>query len=195
MNAEAAFPVLLHMLQEMLPPHPFSPTGEYTWYDVWHNTVADVLGRWGKPEAIPALRATLQRLRTIEQEQGITGLDFWRYQESIAYALGQLGALDALSDFELPIDRKRLWTTTLAMGYLNAEKVCKSWLIRMFQDMLLLDERPEIFALLAHVLQHNMGLSAQEAETYILSYDGDYYDRHPSFASPRTKCGGGNSNE
>ena len=41
MREEAAFPMLINMLQEFLPPH---PAVEFDWYDVQHMHVASILG-------------------------------------------------------------------------------------------------------------------------------------------------------
>lgn len=51
------------------------------------------------------------------------------YQDELAYALGQIGAFDALVSLNVPADRKRVWTVNPAMGYLNVqERYCTTCL-------------------------------------------------------------------
>ena len=197
MHDETAFPLLLCMLQEFLPPHPVPYMGEYSWFESQHSHIVSILGEWGKQEAVPALCETLVRLWKIEQrlpveKQPSPELQYlWQYQEEVAYALGQLGALHVLMDFELPVERKRLWTINVGMGYLNAERLSKTWLIRLFQDTELREKNAELFVLLAQVLQEKMGLSRDEAEKYIENYEADYYDnRFPPAVVTHSLCQG-----
>lgn len=120
----AAFPVLLNMLQEFLPPHPSDPSFDGDWYDVQHIHVANILGSWGNRAAIPALRDTLAQMWQIEQQHSSNESPqmWWPYQDALAYALGQLGAFEALTDLKLTQQRVHLWSVNLVMGYLNAPK-------------------------------------------------------------------------
>lgn len=136
MREEAAFPVLLQMAQEFLPPHPLPV--EYNWYDVRHIDVARLLGRWGKAEAVPMLQQTLAQLWAAEQQapQGAEFQLWWAYEDALVYALGQLGQLDTIEVLNLAArpDRKVLWDITLILGYLGAEEVLKKQVIEISLD-------------------------------------------------------------
>lgn len=173
---EAAFPVLMQMLQEFLPPH---PPVEFNWYDVQHMHVARILGSWGRPAAIPALRETLARIWQVEQQRsGDEDAEMrWHYQDALTYALGQLGAFDALIDLPLPQALKRLWTVNIVMGYFNAEKVYNKRVLGIILNADLDEELAAFLGLLSTLLQEKMGLSPQEAAFCIDNYGQDYFDR------------------
>lgn len=187
MREEAAFPVLTHMLQEFLPPH---PTVEFDWYDVQHMHVASILGSWGKSAAIPALRETLARTWQIEQQRsGDEDAQMcWHYQDTLTYALGQLGAFDALTDLKIPPPLERLWTVNIVMGYLNAEKAYHKKVLSIILDAPLHEELAAFLALLSAVLHEKMGLSAQEAASCIENYGQDYFDRWGPPTMSWTQC-------
>lgn len=113
---EAAFPVLIKMLQEFLPPH---GSVDHDWYDVQHMHVARLLGSWGKREAIQPLHDTLALLWQVEQQRPpYEDVQMWsHYQDAMVYALGQLEAFDVLDDLDVSPERKRFWMVTLVMGY------------------------------------------------------------------------------
>ncbi len=69
MKDERAKPVLVHMLQEFLPP-PYTPLHEMgpDWFEVKHIHVADLLGRCGDPALVLALRETLARGWQVERD-------------------------------------------------------------------------------------------------------------------------------
>ncbi len=175
MREEAAFPVLVNMLQEFLPPHPVVDD----WYDMQHLYVADILGSWGNQAAVPPLRDTLARLWQAEQQQPTGGgLEaWWHYQDALAYALGRLGAFAALTDLDVPLSRMRLWMVNLIMGYLNAEKICKKGVLRIIQDAPLNEELAALLRLVSALLQQKMSLSQQEAASSIANYVDAYFDR------------------
>lgn len=181
MREETAFPALLNMLQEFLPPHPV----ENDWYDVQHLYVASILGSWGNQAAIPALRDTLTRLWQTEQQQPAGGeLEaWWHYQDALAYTLGQLQAFEALADLNAPLPRRRLWMVNLIMGYLNAEKIYHKGVLRIIQEAPLNEELAAFLKLVATLLQEKLSLSQQEAASSIENYADTYFDRWgPSIA-------------
>jgi hypothetical protein len=183
MKDERARPVLVQMLGEFLPP-PYTPLGEVgpDWFEVQHMHVADLLGRWGDPALIPALRETLVRVWQVEREapehmnQAGTQLR-WDYQDELAYALGQLGAFDALSGLEVPAHRKRVWMVNLAMGYLNVQDRYRTTCLGFLGDPMQVQAYHDLFPLLLQVLQQQPGLSRQEATAYLQGYGHDYFRR------------------
>lgn len=173
MKEPQALPVLIKMLQEFLPQPP-SNQAEYDWFEIQHMHVASLLGRWGDTSAIPVLRDTLERVWLVEQQHPDTNVQiWWHYQEALAYALGQLGTLDVLIDMKLPIYRYRYWTIHNVMGYLNAEECHKNSVIRIMQQMTPFGQYRDLYTLLLQVLQQKVGLSLQEAELFIQSYNDD----------------------
>ena len=187
MREEAAFPMLINMLQEFLPPH---PAVEFDWYDVQHMHVASILGSWGKHAAIPALCDTLARMWQVEQQRSPDedAQMWWHYQDALTYALGQLGAFNALADLELPQSLVRLWTVNIVMGYLNAEKIYKKNVLGIILDAPLHEELAAFLALVSALLQEKMGLSPQEATSSIENYGHDYFDRWGPTVMSWSKC-------
>jgi HEAT repeats len=183
MKDERARPVLVQMLHEFLPP-PYTLLGEVgpDWFEVEHLRVAHLLGRWGDPALIPALAETLVRVWQVEREapehinQAGTQLR-WDYQDELAYALGQLGAFDALTDLEVPAHRSRVWTVNLAMGYLNVQERSRTNCLGFLGDPLHIEASQDLFPLLLQVLQQQLGLSPQEATAYVQGYGHDYFRR------------------
>ncbi len=183
MKDERARPVLVRMLGEFLPP-PYTPLGEVgpDWFEVRHMHVAHLLGRWGDPALIPALRETLVRVWQVERDapehmnQAGTQLR-WDYQDELAYALGQLGAFDALAGLEVPAHRSRVWTVNLAMGYLNVQDRYRTTCLGFIGDPMHVQAYQGLLPLLLQVLQQQVGLSRQEATTYLQGYGHDYFRR------------------
>ena len=188
MREEAAFPVLLHMLQEFLPPHGFV---SYDWFDVQHRQVASILGSWGKREAIPALHETLAQLWEVEQrrspEEDIQL--WWQYEDALAYALGQLEAFDALDGLQLPLPRRRLWSVNMVMGYLNAETAYYKDILGLIMDASHQEDYTTFLeTLVIPTLQQKMGLSLEEARSYIDLYADDYFERWPPTVGTWSRC-------
>ena len=180
MKEERARPVLVRMLQEFLPP-PYTPLGEVgpDWFEVKHLHITDLLGRWGDPALIPALRETLMRVWQVECDapeninQAGTQLR-WDYQDELAYALGQHSAFDALIGLEVPAHRYRVWVVNLALGYLNAQASYRNTCSGLLTDMAF-GKHQELSALLLQVLQQQVGLSLQVAAAYVQGYGEDYF--------------------
>lgn len=175
---DAAFPVLLNMLQEFLPPHPHYSV-DHDWYDVQHIHVANILGSWGNPAAIPALHDTLTKMWQIEQSRSFDANPqmWWPYQDALAYALGQLGAFDVLTDLNLTQQRKHLWSVNLVMGYLNARKIYKKDIWGIILDLSLHGDTTKFLDLVATLLEEKMGLTPQEAQSFLKVYSDDYTER------------------
>jgi hypothetical protein len=173
---EAAFSVLIDMLQEFLPPH--APV-EYDWYDVRHTTVAHILGVWGRHDAIEPLHDTLAKLWQVEQQRSADddAQGWWQYQDALVYALGRLEAFDALADLNISQERTRFWKVTLVMGYLNATHLYRRPVVRIVQDARSDAALAEFLTLVSTLLQEKTGMSLEEADFAVKNYDGDYFDR------------------
>lgn len=174
---EAAFAPLIGMLQEFLA----SPPRADSWFAFKLPYVASLLGSWRKEEAIPALRDALAKLWQIEQEIGEQE-DFqtwWHFQDALVYALGQLGAFDALTGLNISPPRLKLWQITLVMGYLNTKKVSQGFITDIFQGTGRTEEQAALLGLLSDLLQQKMGFSKSEAEVAKLSesYLQEYFGR------------------
>ena len=157
MHEEAAFPALVGMLQEFLPSLPLMES----WFAFKQPYVAHLLGSWGKEEAILALRDTLAKLWQIEQETGEQE-DFqtwWHYQDALVYALGQLGAFDALTGLTIALPRIRLWQVTMVMGYLNVMQTYKQTIVDILQDTSRNEGRIAFLELGSELLRKTMGWS------------------------------------
>src|SRR5579872_555451 len=81
-RVEAAYPVLIMMLQEFFPPD--FPV-EDGWYELEHIEIAEILGSWGKREAIEPLRDTLAKMWRVEQQRSRNSDPqiWWQYQDAL----------------------------------------------------------------------------------------------------------------
>ncbi|HEU0001450.1 MAG TPA: HEAT repeat domain-containing protein [Ktedonobacteraceae bacterium] len=177
MRVEAAFLVLIQMLQEFFPPH---PPADYSWYDVKHMHVAHLLGSWGKQEAVAALKETLQHIWRAELQLKAQGDDVQmeaHYEDALAYALGQLGAFDALADLEASPSRHKLWAITLVLGYLNMERLARDTLLGFLAGPFGKENRAALLAPVPALLQEKMGFSEQEAADFSEIYLNECEDR------------------
>jgi hypothetical protein len=188
MREEAAFPVLLRMAQEFLPPH--TVPVEYDWYDIRHLSVARVLGSWGKQEAIPVLREALARMWQAERNRS-ANQDiqlWWHYQDALVAALGQLGDFEALKSLsDLPAGRSLLWAVTLVLGYLGyltTASIVQNTIIELLTDASIQDDQTGRFALVSDVLQSRIGFSPEEAASFSASYQREYLNRWEQDAPP-----------
>lgn len=183
MKDELAKPVLIQMLQEFLPP-PYTALGEVgpDWFEIEHLRVAHLLGRWSDPTLISVLHETLARVWQVERDAlediNQTGTQIRRdYQDELAYALGQLGGFDALTGLEVPPPRRRVWMVNLAMGYLNVQERYRSNCIGLIGDPMHAEAYQELYPLLLHILQQRVGLTFEEATSYLQGYGRDYFNR------------------
>lgn len=181
MKDERARPVLIRMLHEFLPP-PYTPLGEVgpDWFEIEHLQVAHLLGGWGDSALIPILRETLVRAWQAERDApasiNAASIEHGRlYQDELVYALGQLGAFDALTDLEVSLHRKRVWTVNLALGYLNVQECYRINCIGFIGDPMHVADYQNLLPLLLQVLHQHLGLSAQEAASYLQGYGRDYF--------------------
>lgn len=180
MRVEEAFPMLLRMAQEFLPPHEVFV--EYDWFDISHLNVARTLGAWGKPEAVPVLRETLARLWQAEQEApaDLNIQLWWHYQDALVVALGTLGDFEALERCnELSVSRKRLWSVLLVMSYLGfvpPTALIHETIMELLASSNQVDQTGR-FALVPDLLQARLGFTPEELATLATSYQQAYMSR------------------
>lgn len=185
---EAAFPALINMLQEFFPPN---PPVDYDWFEIRQARVAYILGSWGKREAIKPLRDTLAKLWEVEQHPHPDREPqlVWDYADAVIYALGQLEDFDALTDLDIPPERRRFWMVTLAMGYLNARHVYGGKPVWMIAQKTYPDETLDAFlALVSKVLHEKLGMIPEEADSAVKNYDTYYFDRFGPTTETHFKC-------
>ncbi len=188
MKEERAQPVLVQMLHEFLPP-PYTPLGEAgpDWFEIEHLHVAHLLGRWGDVALIPIVRETLVRVWQVERDapeniNEVGTQDLRLYQDELAYALGQLGAFNALTGLDALAPRYRVWTVNLAFGYLNAQDRYRNNCIGLITDLSFGKHR-DLSTLLLQVLHQQVGLSVQEARAYVQGYGEDYFHEWSNFGT------------
>lgn len=130
---ERVFPLLLPLLTEGI--EEYERLGkddsaalheQYAWCNYHRESVALLLGAWGKREAVPALRHALQTVWQLEQcpgpFEGRWGYlyDDWHYFEwALSYTLGQLGAWGTLLYLGLSGAPLRLVMTYMMLGHLQ----------------------------------------------------------------------------
>ena len=94
---------------------------------MWRRcSLALILGSWGRPQAASALRHAFSICWKIEQHSGGEErrdfLDIWhRYQNHLAYALGQLGAWGACTSLDLPPRHLHVTIIYMALGSLQID--------------------------------------------------------------------------
>ncbi len=168
---ERALPILIHMLDEFLPPehHPLEPEGGL--YHFWRMKAVALLGDWERSDLAPVLRQALTRGWEFEQaDQGKRKQVWHAYQDELLYALGRLGAFGALSGLTFSPSCLCLWIIVLCCGSLQARTRYGDLLTQMQISQELKDE-------VAHTLQHRFGLSTKEQEEYINNYTDEYFAR------------------
>lgn len=171
MQEEKALSVLVHMLDEFLPPqsHPLERDGGL--YHFWRSKAVALLGESGRSDLAPVLRQMLIKVWTIEQaEQGKRKQVWHGYQDELVYALGRLGTFGALTGLDIPKARIRLWMITLVCGTLQAR-------VRYGDILTQIQIQQELKDEVALVLQQRFGLSAKEQLAYIDSYSDEYFAR------------------
>jgi hypothetical protein len=171
MRQEEALPVLMHLLDEFLPPraHPLEREGGL--YHSWRIKVAALLGEWGRTDLVPILRQALQKSWTIEQADITAHKQVWHsYEDELVYALGQLEAFGALTGLPLPSSRLHLWMVMLSCGFLRARTRYGDLLTQVQINVALQGE-------ITRILEQRFGLSRQEQEDYIDSYADGYFSR------------------
>src|SRR5260221_8584492 len=163
MQEERAFPVLLNMLTEFLPPSDW-PTyqGGHMWmYNVWREQAIEVIAEYNKPEAVSSLLQALLVYQNIEQSipDYNSVRDWWiLYLRKVVYALGGLGRFDILTTGAVTPEVPWEWNVYLVLGSLHAHITYPyfyafSW-----------EKYPGFKEGVARVLTEQLDLSEEEAE-------------------------------
>ncbi|MDQ2714340.1 MAG: HEAT repeat domain-containing protein [Chloroflexota bacterium] len=99
---------------------------DYEWYLRQRSECALVLGAWDNPAAVPFLREALQAAWGMEQDwpnyegPDESGPGIWHFfQDHLVFALGQLGAWDALVSLHLPEAHLLIARVYLILGSLQ----------------------------------------------------------------------------
>ncbi len=146
------------------------------WYDSSRMTIASMLGNWGHLSSLPILRTALRAtweweqrlLASLEDSNELTMLlPYQAYQYDVAYALGQLGAIGALTGIPFSASRQRILMIYLVLGSRHLDKH-----LDLF-DQLLLETtfKQEV----AEGLKRLFGLSEAEQEDCIKHFGSDYF--------------------
>ncbi|MBO0783793.1 MAG: HEAT repeat domain-containing protein [Ktedonobacteraceae bacterium] len=154
---ERVFPLLQELLvdglSDALPTE--DQIQDYGWFLSQRWTIAGILGEWGNPQAIPALRQALGMCWHLEQRPAPFGDGSWKslrnswwhsYEDHLCYALGQLGAWGTLIGLDLDEVHLKIAMFYYALGTLgmtdrrifNSLNMCKLWRVpEKFQTGLL----------------------------------------------------------
>ena len=168
---EHALPVLIHILDEFLPPehHPLEREGGL--YHFWRMKAVALLGDWERNDLAPVLRQALTKAWEFEQaDQGKRKQVWHAYQDELVYVLGRLGTFGAFSGLTFSPSRLHFWIIVLCCGSLQARARYGDVLTQIQINQELKDE-------VASTLQHRFGLSTKEQEEYINSYTDEYFAR------------------
>ncbi len=167
MHDERATPYLQRILLEGLDPEePFDPEDE-NWYAVKRDDVARLLSSWGPSTVVTTLRQSFLAVNRLREARPCPKYLFV-YQDTLAYALGQRGALGALTGVALTEPQRRVAMIYLSLGLLRADE--------RYPDMgavsmLIVDQnlKQEV----AEVLAQQFGLSEDERLTVISMFGRD----------------------
>src|SRR5579885_2064508 len=171
MKDEQAFPLLLAMLTEFLPPKEWpSSMGDGLWlYNSWRELIVLILAEWAQPEAVPALLEALTVYRQIEQlipESIRTARRYWRYcQGKVMYALGWLGRFDILAALDATEPVLSSWKVHLALGYLHAHLDYPEVFTRVLRI------KPALYKRVGEVLTEKYGFTKEQMEKCLAAFE------------------------
>ncbi len=185
MQEEQALPVLQDMLQEgLFEQEDSEDTGTregVMWYEAHRRRVASLLGEWGTPTLVPALRQALQACwRREQQVMAPAPLYPWAqylayyhdFQDSLAFALGRLGAFGVLFQLELPPSHLNMALIYLVLGYLYSSKGHR---YHNLLGQMMIDE--PLKQGMIQVLEERFGFLAAEGAGAIERFFDDYVTR------------------
>lgn len=186
---------LLHFLQEI----------DYEWYLRQRSECALILGAWGNPVVVPKLCEALQAAWKMEQdwpdylgpELGEGPTNWYFFQDNLVFALGQLGAWDALSPCPFPEKHLLVARIYLILGALqtndssipyNLHHVFRQYPTRscnydvMKNVIVWKDTTLEVHPLvesapIKQLLAEHFALSESEQEDYLLRCSQLWYER------------------
>ena len=169
MHEERAFPVLLTLLTECLPP-PDRPSdkGENRWlYNQWRGQMILVIAEYNKLEAIPQLLYALQTFQNIEQAiPDRPGLRrYWSMcQGKVVYVLGWFDRFEILNVGAVTPLVPWGWYVFLALGHLHAHLHSPYFFASGFIDYPTLQEH------VMTMLKEQFDLSEEEQERCLKAF-------------------------
>jgi hypothetical protein len=164
-----AFPVLLSLLDEYLPPQVLPLERDGGLYNFWRLKTVALLSEWGHDDVIPVFRRALITAWTLEQAEQSEIKHVWHpYQDALTYALGRLEAFGALTNIIIPTSHLHRWTVTLVCGSLQARERFGDLLSQVQTNSTLKEE-------IAQVLERRFGLSDTEQAAFLDGYADAYF--------------------
>lgn len=160
---------------------------DYEWYLCQRSECALLLGAWGNPVVVPKLCEALQAAWKMEQEwpdyigeENACGPTMWYFfQDSLTFALGQLGAWDALSAVAFPEKHLCIAQIYLALGALQGND---SSLFYKWHNVFRYAPEAEIYAFvesapIRRFLAEHFAVSETEQEGALLRWPHIWYER------------------
>lgn len=170
----------------------------FDWQLYRRCTIALLLGAWGQPQAVVALRRAFYTCWDIEQQSDLAAepgraddhTQWWHFfEDHLAYALGQLGAWGAISTLGLSIAHLRVALIFMALGsaQIDAHKIFVQGRAPYLFDqshyrpstraLFASYSDPPLFVeseIIARILQERFALSEAEQMQYIEGFTRDY---------------------
>ena len=177
MKDERALPYLQIMLLEglSLDPQTWPRTPEEHWEEQWYDahrpSVVPLLESWHPPTLIPAMRQAFYRVWELVQAGHPHLFSGYVYQDALAYALGQRGALGVLTGLDLPPPHRKTALVCLALGHLQAKEHYKDFASEMIDNDTLQQK-------VAAVLGQRFGLPDEEQQDCVTNYYKNGSERH-----------------
>jgi hypothetical protein len=193
---EHVFPLLQDLLVENI--LDYENFSLFDWQLYRRCTIALLLGEWGRPQAVVALRRAFHTCWEIEQQSDLAAepgrvddhTQWWHFfQDHLAYALGQLGAWGAISTLGLSTAHMRVAIIFMSLGslHLNAQRIFALGRAPQIFDqshyrpstLALFASNPDspLFAepeIVARILLERFGLSETEQMQYIQGFARNY---------------------
>lgn len=184
---EGTLPLLAMMLTEFLPLSDERATlRQFEWElcDFWRCTdIVSILIEWNEPSLAPVFRTALLKLwRTLSivSEHFRATEDLWcRCQDVLAYGLGKLHAVGALTALDLPEYAIRIALLQMSLGYIDAKLIYLHKGYRPFFNPDYVD--PQLKVQLETVLEQQFGLTSEERVLVIEQRDKNFAQRVPEW--------------
>jgi|SRR5579859_3934598 len=168
---EHAIPYLEQILLEGLNPAEQPSPDEEDWYLVQRHNAARLLTSWGSATVVPVLRQSFLAVEALRECKPSSDDYLFDYQDTLAYALGQYGAVGALTGIALTTSQRRVAMNYLALGILRAkERYTTDIGLAMITNKNLQQE-------VAKVLEQQFGLTEHERQDTIKNFWKDHRRR------------------
>ena len=143
------------------------------WCEVIRPQVPPLLAKWDHPSLISTLREAFKRYWEIELALSHPAGFMVQYYDQVAYALGQRGALGALTGIDLLPPFHKTAVVYLALGYLDATAGPVSITGMGVEHVYYEPLRSQVM----QVLEERFGLSEEEREDYVEHFYDNGHDR------------------